>query len=75
MAWYGALLEFDLPVGRMLRRTKSRNGLGWYKHDVALYGHPIGVFDGAQAGGYPGFARGDGLAVALAVGAFGRVWP
>jgi hypothetical protein len=31
------------------------------------------VFDGAQAGGYPGFAGGDGLAVALAVGAFGQV--
>ena len=32
----------------------------------------VGAFDGAQAGGYPGFADGDGLAVLPAVGAFGQ---
>ena len=31
------------------------------------------MFDGAEAGGYPGFAGGDGLAVAAAVGVFGEV--
>ena len=30
------------------------------------------MLDGAEAGGYPGFAGGDGLAVAAAVGAFGQ---
>ena len=39
---------------------------------VAFDGHAVGVFDGAQAGGYPGLAGGDGLAVAAAVGAFGE---
>jgi WD domain, G-beta repeat len=32
----------------------------------------VGVFDGAQPGGDPGFAGGDGLAVASAVGAYGQ---
>jgi hypothetical protein len=33
----------------------------------------VGLFDGAQPGGYAGLAGGDGLAVASAVGAFGQV--
>ena len=46
--------------------------LGRPEHGVALDGYPVGVLDGAEAGGYPGFAGGDGLAVAAAVGAFGQ---
>ena len=49
------------------------DGLRLSKADVALDGHAVGLFDGAQAGGDPGFAGGDGLAVAAAVGAFGQV--
>jgi hypothetical protein len=33
----------------------------------------VGVLDGAQPGGDPGLAGGDGLAVASAVGPFGQV--
>jgi hypothetical protein len=33
----------------------------------------VGVLDGAQPGGDPGLAGGDGLAVAPAVGSFGQV--
>ena len=56
----------------MLRRTACSGGLGRPEHGVALDGHAVGVLDGAQAGGYPGFAGGDGLAVAAAVGVFGE---
>ena len=56
----------------MLRRTACSGGLGRPEHGVAFDGHAVGVLDGAQAGGYPGFAGGDGLAVAAAVGAFGQ---
>jgi hypothetical protein len=45
-------------------------GLKRCERGVALEGHAIGVLDGAEAGGYSGFAGGDGLAVASAVGAF-----
>ena len=38
-----------------------------------LYGGPVGLFYGSQAGGDAGFAGGDGLAVTSAVGAFGQV--
>jgi hypothetical protein len=67
-----ALLELDLPVSRMPRRTTCSIGLGRPGHGTALDGDAVGLFDGAQAGGYPGFAGGDGLAVASAVGAFGQ---
>ena len=67
-----ALLELYLPVSRMPRRTTCSIGLGWPGHGTALDGDAVGLFDGAQAGGYPGFAGGDGLAVAAAVGAFGQ---
>jgi hypothetical protein len=50
-------------------------GLRRPKCDVALDCCPVGLFDGAQAGGDSGFAGGDGLAVAAAVGVSGRVWP
>ena len=47
-------------------------GSGGAEHGVAVDGHAVGVLDGAEADGYPGFAGGDGLAVAAAVGAFGQ---
>ena len=56
----------------MLRRAACSGGLGWLNIGVAFDGHAVGLLDGAQAGGYPGFAGGDGLAVAAAVGAFGQ---
>ena len=46
------------------RRTRYR---------VALVRYSVGVFDGSQPVGYPGFAGGDGLAVAPALGVFGQV--
>ena len=47
----------------------------WLKlreHGVVFDGCPAGMFDGAQAGGDAGFAGGDGLTVAAAVGVFGQ---
>ena len=67
-----SLSQLDLSVGRRLRRTTCPRGLGRPEHSVAFDGHAVGVLDGAEAGGYPGFAGGDGLAVAAAVGAFGQ---
>jgi len=49
------------------------SGFGRLEHGVAFVGDLVGAFDGAQAGGDPGFAGGDDLAVAPAVGAFGQV--
>jgi hypothetical protein len=56
----------------MFRRAVC-SGLGLLEHGVALVRDLVSAFDGAQAGGYPGLAGGDGLAVAQAVGAFGQV--
>jgi hypothetical protein len=56
----------------VLRSTTCPSGLRWTERGVAVDGHAVGVLDGAQAGGYAGFARGDGLAVAAAVGVFGQ---
>src|SRR6266566_3070518 len=56
----------------MLSRTTWSNWLGWAELGIALDGRAVGVLDGAETGGYPGFAGGDGLAVAAAVGAFGQ---
>ena len=56
----------------MLRRTACSGGLGRPEHGVAVDGHAVGVLDGAEPGGDPGLAGGDGLAVAAAVGAFGQ---
>ena len=67
-----ALLQLDLSLGRMPRSTACPGGLRRAKHGVALDGYAIGLFDGAEAGGYACFAGGDGLAVAAAVGAFGQ---
>ena len=53
----------------MLRRAERSGGLGRPECDIAFDGHPIRPLDGAEAGGYPGLAGGDGLAVAAAVGA------
>ena len=49
---------------------------GWARRrirGVAVDGGAVGLLDGAQPGGDPGLAGGDGLAVAPAVGAFGQV--
>ena len=56
----------------MLRRTTCCSGLRRPDPGVAFDGHAVGAFDGAQAGSDSGFAGGDGLAVASAVGAFGQ---
>ncbi len=56
----------------MLRETACSGGLGRRDYGVALYDQAVGALDGAEAGGYPGLAGGDGLAVAAAVGAFGQ---
>ena len=68
-----AQFQLDLPVSRMLRRAACSGGLRRPERGVAFDGHAVGVLDGAEAGGYPGLAGGDGLAVASAVGAFGQV--
>jgi hypothetical protein len=47
-------------------------GLGQPGHSVALDGHPVGVLDGSEPGGYSRLAGGDGMAVAAAVGAYGQ---
>ena len=56
----------------MFRRAACSGGFRWPERDVALVRHPVGVLDGAEAGGDAGFAGGDGLAVAAAVGVFGQ---
>ena len=57
----------------MVGRPACSGGLRRPGCDVAFDGQAVGLLDGAQAGGYPGFTGGDGLAVAAAVGAFGEV--
>jgi hypothetical protein len=69
----GALLQLDFPVNRMISRPACCGVLRWPVHGVALDRYTVGVLDGAEPGGDPGFAGGDGLAVAAAVGAFGQV--
>src|ERR1035441_3565470 len=64
----GTLFQLHLPVRRMLPRPACF-GLRWRGYGVAFDRDPVGVLDGAQAGGHPGLAGGDGLAVAPAVGA------
>ena len=75
VAWYGlagTLLQLNLLVGHMLRRTERSGRLRHREYGVVFDSCAVGVLDGAQAGGYPGFAGGDGLAVAAAVGVFGE---
>jgi len=74
MVWrgFGSLLQLDLLVGRVLRRTVRSGGFRRPVGDVAFDGDAVGAFDGSESGGYACFAGGDGLAVALAVGAFGE---
>src|SRR6266487_1673365 len=73
MDWPGALVKLDLPVGRVLSRAGRSDGLRRPGHGAALDSRVAGVLDGAQPGGDAGFAGGDGLAVAPAVGPFGPV--
>ena len=70
-SWFG--LQLDLRAGLKLRRTECPGGLLRPGRGVALDGGAVGLLDGAQPGGDPGLAGGDGLAVAAAVGAFGQV--
>src|SRR5689334_2988969 len=69
----GALVKLDLPVGRMLRRAERSDGPRRPEPGAAFDYRVTGVLDGAQPGGDPGFAGGDGLAVAPAVGPLGPV--
>jgi hypothetical protein len=55
-----------------IRRAGGACELGRAEHGVALDGYAVCLFDGAQAGGYPGVAGGDGLAVAAAVRVIGQ---
>src|SRR5580704_17260887 len=76
MVWYGLagrLLKLDLPVGLTLWRTECPDGLGRTGPGVVLGRGAVGLLDGSQAGSDAGFAGGDGLAIAAAVGAFGQV--
>src|SRR5512146_2776206 len=57
----------------MFGGTVSRGRLRRLGFDVAFDSGMVCVLDGAEAGGDAGFAVGDGLAVAAAVGAFGQV--
>jgi hypothetical protein len=50
-------------------RTRCPGGLRWRVRGVAVGRGAVGLLDGAEPGGDPGFAGGDGLAVAAAVGA------
>src|SRR5690348_11317499 len=61
-----ALLKLDLPVDRilMLWRAEGYHRLERLEYGVALDGRSVGLLDGAETGGYPGFVGGDGLAVA-----------
>jgi hypothetical protein len=53
--------------------TECPGGFGWRRRGVVPSRRLVSVLDGAQPGGDPGFAGGDGLAVASAVGSFGQV--
>src|SRR5271165_1887414 len=64
--------RLDLHVGHVTGRTESPR-LGRRIGGVALECCAVGLLDGAQTVGYPGFAGGDSLAVLPAVGAFGQV--
>jgi hypothetical protein len=69
-SWFG--LQLDLRAGLKLRRTECPGGLLRRGLCAALDGGAVGLLDGAQPGGDPGLAGGDGLAVAAAVGALGQ---
>ena len=71
MVWC-ALLQFHLPVGRMIRRAERSGWCRGPECDIVVDGRPVGPLDGREPGGHARFAGGDGLAVALAVGAFGQ---
>src|SRR6266852_5656612 len=68
----GGDVRLTLDEGITWRNSACSGGFGRRKRDVTFDGHAVGPLDGAQPGGYPGSAGGDGLAVAAAVGAFGQ---
>ena len=65
----GALVKLNLPVGCALRGAVRSGGLRRPEHGAALDCRVAGLLDGAQPGGDPRLASGDGPAVAPAVGA------
>ena len=75
MDWLGVLLQLDLLVGRTPRRRRCSDALRRRERGVLVDGHAVSVLDRAETGGDPGFAGGDGLAVAAAVGVFGQALP
>src|SRR5271156_2717707 len=56
----------------MFGETAHSVGLKRSELNVPFNRRLVGAFDGAEAGGDAGFAGGNGLAVAAAVGAFGQ---
>src|SRR6266566_3209637 len=56
MGLFAALLQLDLPVGRMFMRAACSVGLRRRERCIALDGHAVGVLDGAQVDGYLDFA-------------------
>ena len=66
------LLQLNLLIVFVATGAAWAGGLKRPEHRVAFDGHAVGVLDGAKAGGYLGLAGGDGLAVAVTVGAFGE---
>jgi hypothetical protein len=69
----GDLSRLDLLVCRVVRDAQCSGGFDRAGRGVVLGGGAVGLLDGAQPGGDAGLAGGDGLAVALAVGAVGQV--
>ena len=65
-----ALLELDLLVDRMPSGAGCPGGFGGCERGVVSGYRLVGVLGGAQPGGDPGLAGGDGLAVAPTVRAF-----
>jgi hypothetical protein len=66
----GSLVRFHFPVGEVVSDAERPGVLGGSKRFVVVECGAVGVLDGAQPGGEPGFAGGDGLAVGAAIGAF-----
>jgi hypothetical protein len=72
--WAGGIASAHSPNPKptVRQRPSACAPPGRPEYDVAFDGHAVGLFDGAQAGGYPGLAGRDGLAVTLAVGTYGQ---
>ena len=67
-----AVAPYSSSISRSAAWPGERNvlaGSGGLNAVSRFGGSPVGVLNGAQPGGYAGFAGGDGLAVAPTVGA------